>query len=85
MPFVFGDDDLASVAVGLAVAVGSGDACYALVEAFVGEHEVKRCDVAWHGDVAVVGIDGRERPGVLRGGGDGRVGRAGEEEEESEE
>ena len=59
VPFRLGYLHLYALAVGLLLSIGSSETCHANFVLIGREHEVERRNVARHGDIAIIGEDGR--------------------------
>ena len=66
-PFLFGNLNLYATAVGLLLPIRCGDTSHTCLVVIRREHEVERCNIVGHGDIAIVRIDGWQSLGLLAG------------------
>ena len=65
MPFLLGNLHFHTTAVGLLLAIGRSETCHAGFVLVSRKHKVEWCDVARHGDIAIIGEDGWQTLGFF--------------------
>ena len=65
MPFLLGYLHLDTIAVCLLLTIGRGETGYARFILISWKHEVKRCNITRHSNIAIIGEDGGQALGLF--------------------